>query len=75
MRRPPRGATKGPALVRPGSGYARPSGRPEPGAATRAAARVHRRWWLDATDFVDAVVAQASPVTQGTRGGVLGRHG
>jgi hypothetical protein len=75
MRRPPRGATKGPALVRPGSGYARPAGRPEPGGATRAAARVHRRWWLAATDFVDVVVAQASPVSEGTRGRVIGTHG
>jgi hypothetical protein len=74
MRRPPRGATKGPALVRPGNGYGRPHGRPEPGPTTRAAARVHRRWWLAATDFVDAALAQAAPMSEGSPGGVLGTH-
>ncbi|HEX6312095.1 MAG TPA: hypothetical protein VF152_10755 [Acidimicrobiia bacterium] len=66
MRRPPKGATNRPALERPGSGYGRSTGRPEPGPAVRVAARVHRRWWETATDLVDAAVAQASPVGDGT---------
>ena len=74
MRRPPKGATNGPALERPGSGYGRPLGRPEPGLARRTAARVYRRWWLATTDVVDAAVARTAPVSEGTPGGVLDRH-
>jgi hypothetical protein len=74
MRRPPKGATNGPALERPGSGYGRPVGRPEPGLARRNVAHAYRRWWLATTDVVDAAVAQTAPVSEGTPGGVLDRH-
>ena len=71
MRRPPQGATNRPSLARPGSGYGRPVGRPEPNPAARTAAHVHRRWWETATDIVDAAVALASPVGDGTAAEVL----
>jgi hypothetical protein len=71
MRRPPRGATNRPALARPGAGYGRPVGRPEPSLGARTAAGVHRRWWETVTDIVDAAVAVASPVGDGTAAGVL----
>jgi len=74
MRRPPKGATNRPAVVRPGSGYGRPVGRPGPDPATAIAATVYRRWWLAATDVVDAAVAQASPVSEGTPPGLLDRQ-
>ena len=74
MRRPPKGATSGPALARPGSGYGRPVGRPEPRLADRSAARVYRRWWLATTEVVDAAIAQAAPASEGTPGGVLDPH-
>jgi len=74
MRRPPKGATNHPALVRPLSGYGRPVGRPGPNLAAVTAARGYRRWWLATTDVVDAAVAQASPVSEGSPTGVLDTH-
>ncbi|MGH9049876.1 MAG: hypothetical protein ACRDY4_09120 [Acidimicrobiia bacterium] len=74
MRRPPKGATHGPTLVRPGNGFGRPVGRPEPGRAARTAARVYRRWWLATTDVVESAVAETLPVGQGTTPGVLDGH-
>jgi hypothetical protein len=35
---------------------------------------VYRRWWLAATDVVDAAVAQASPVSEGSLPGLLDRQ-
>jgi len=49
-------------------------GRPGPDPATLTAARVYRRWWLAATDVVDAAVAQASPVSEGSLPGLLDRQ-
>lgn len=74
MRRPPTGATRGPGLVRPGSGYGRPLGRPGPDPATHAVARGYRHWWLSATDLLDAVAVQGDPVGKGAPPGILDRH-
>jgi len=72
MRRPPQGATTRPVLARPGSGYGRPPGRPEPNPSARRAARDHRRWWEAATDLVGAAaVAEPAPIADGSPPGQL----
>jgi hypothetical protein len=49
-------------------------GRPGPDPATATAATVYRRWWLAATDVVDAAAAQASVVSEGSLPGLLDRQ-
>ena len=55
MRRTPHGGTHSPGLVRPGSGYGRPPGRPGPGAMARAEAGEHRAWWELTTDLAGSI--------------------
>jgi len=73
MRRPPHGGTHRPGLVRPGSGYGRPAGRPGPDLAAQAAALDHQAWWELSADPVGAVVFAATAATDATKPGLIER--
>ncbi|MGQ0805423.1 MAG: hypothetical protein ACT4PI_16365 [Actinomycetota bacterium] len=73
MRRPPHGGTLRPGLVRPGSGYGRPPGRPGPGARASASAGEHRAWWELSTDLVGAVLFAGTPATGVAKPGLVNR--
>jgi hypothetical protein len=54
MQRFHHGGTHRPGLPRPGSGYGRRPGRPQPHAAARAEARRRHAWW-GAADVIAAL--------------------
>jgi hypothetical protein len=67
LKRMPHGGTARPPLARPGSGYGRRPGRPQPTVAVAGVARRYRDWWSKATDLAAAAATVPEPIERAHR--------